>query len=162
MGFWDAVASAGPYANNMHHAPDNHSNTSSFNFYRPDALPGAQPTESKHWRQMWRERTNNIFFAASKRQIIYFCFQMTYSFSKYTAHWMSIYLWIEHADSMHRQTFHFCLTQGHKLPAMCDCMQWVDIRCWRKTSPEPHRMHSTLNLHTQLQCASLLKTSRSS
>jgi len=26
---------------------DNHTNTSSLNFYRPDALPGAQPTVSK-------------------------------------------------------------------------------------------------------------------
>ena len=31
MGFWDAVASAGPYANNLHHT-----NTSSLNFYRPE------------------------------------------------------------------------------------------------------------------------------
>ena len=27
---------------------DNHTNTSSFNFYGPDALPGAQPTALKH------------------------------------------------------------------------------------------------------------------
>ena len=27
-----------------------HTNTSSLNFYRPDAVPGAQPTASKHWR----------------------------------------------------------------------------------------------------------------
>jgi len=27
---------------------DNHTNTSSLNFYRPDALPDAQPTVSKH------------------------------------------------------------------------------------------------------------------
>ena len=27
---------------------DNHTNTSSLKFYRPDALPGAQPTVSKH------------------------------------------------------------------------------------------------------------------
>jgi len=30
---------------------DNHTNTSSLSFYRPDALPDAQPTVSKHWRQ---------------------------------------------------------------------------------------------------------------
>jgi len=29
---------------------DNHTNTSSVNFYRPDALPDHQPTVSKHWR----------------------------------------------------------------------------------------------------------------
>ena len=29
---------------------DNHINTSSFNFYTPDALPGTQPTVSKQWR----------------------------------------------------------------------------------------------------------------
>jgi len=31
---------------------DNHTNTSSVNFYRPDALPDAQPTVSKHWRRI--------------------------------------------------------------------------------------------------------------
>jgi len=46
MGFRDAVASAGQYANNMHLVPD--INTSSLNFYRPDVLPDAQPTVSKH------------------------------------------------------------------------------------------------------------------
>jgi len=29
---------------------DNHTNTSSLNFYRPNALPDAQPTLSKHWK----------------------------------------------------------------------------------------------------------------
>ena len=29
---------------------DNHINTSSLNFYRPDALPDVQPIASKHWR----------------------------------------------------------------------------------------------------------------
>jgi len=29
---------------------DNHTNSSSIKFYRPNALPDAQPTESKHWR----------------------------------------------------------------------------------------------------------------
>jgi len=42
MGFWDAVASAEQYANNLHLVPtDNHTTTSSLNFYRPDALPDA-------------------------------------------------------------------------------------------------------------------------
>ena len=36
MGFKDA--------NNLHLAPNNRTNTSSLNFYRPDALPDAQPT----------------------------------------------------------------------------------------------------------------------
>jgi len=44
-----AVASAGPYANHLHLAPDRyHSSTSPLSFYRPDALPAAQPTASKH------------------------------------------------------------------------------------------------------------------
>jgi len=49
MGFWDAVASAGPYANNLYLAADGyHTNTSALNFYRPDAPPDTQPTVSKH------------------------------------------------------------------------------------------------------------------
>jgi len=45
-GFGDAVASAGPHENDLHFAPD--TNTSSLDFYRPDALPEAYPTVSKH------------------------------------------------------------------------------------------------------------------
>jgi len=48
MGFWDAVASAGPYANNLHQTA-NHTNTSLLNFYRPGALPDAAGTrDSEH------------------------------------------------------------------------------------------------------------------
>jgi len=44
MGFWDAVASAGPHANNLHLSPESRlaTNTSSLNFYRLDAVPDAQ------------------------------------------------------------------------------------------------------------------------
>ena len=48
---WVAVASAGPCAS-LHLAPDRQPRqhpTTQF-FYRPDALPAAQPTASKHWR----------------------------------------------------------------------------------------------------------------
>jgi len=31
---------------------DNHASTPPLSFYRPDALPAAQPTASKHWRQL--------------------------------------------------------------------------------------------------------------
>jgi len=33
------------------HLADNHASTSPLTFYRSDALPDAQPTVSKHWRQ---------------------------------------------------------------------------------------------------------------
>jgi len=42
-----AVASAGLYAS-LHPIPDNHANIPPLSFYRPDALPDAQPTVSKH------------------------------------------------------------------------------------------------------------------
>jgi len=49
MGYWDGSGIAGPYANNLHLVKtDNHTNTSSFNCYRSDALPDTQPTASKH------------------------------------------------------------------------------------------------------------------
>jgi len=48
------VASAGPYANHLHLAPDRyHASTSPLSFYRPYVLPVAQPTASKHWRQIF-------------------------------------------------------------------------------------------------------------
>jgi len=51
MGFWDAVASTGPYAVQTictSLQTDNLTNTSSRNCYRPDAFPDAQPTVTKH------------------------------------------------------------------------------------------------------------------
>ena len=39
---------------------DNHTNTSSVNVYSPDALPAAQPTASKHWRQQHRHTHNRL------------------------------------------------------------------------------------------------------
>jgi len=42
------MASAGPYAS-LHLAPDrHHASSPPLSFYRPDALPAAQPTASKH------------------------------------------------------------------------------------------------------------------
>jgi len=48
MGFCDAMASAGPCANNLHLAPDRSPQQHLITqfFYRPDALPDAQPTGS--------------------------------------------------------------------------------------------------------------------
>ena len=68
MGFWDAVASAGPYANNpvqtdyhTTHLRPHHST-----LYDPDALPDAQPTASKHWRQTKRKEIRLNHFKPHK------------------------------------------------------------------------------------------------
>ena len=42
------------------HQTDNHTSTPPLVFYRPDALPGAQPTVSKHWRQK-KDEVNGRF-----------------------------------------------------------------------------------------------------
>ena len=52
MAFWDGsgvswTACKQSAPRSLH--TDNHTNTSSFNFYRTDAIPDAQPTVSKHW-----------------------------------------------------------------------------------------------------------------
>jgi len=53
MGFWDALASAGRYAKQS--APRSGQITTPTLhrsiFYRPGALPDAQPTVPEHWRQ---------------------------------------------------------------------------------------------------------------
>ena len=41
---------------------DNHASTSPLSFYRPDALPAAQPTVSKHWRHMLIMHNNTQSF----------------------------------------------------------------------------------------------------
>jgi len=60
-----AVASAVPYANHLHLAPDRQPRQHRITrfFCRPDALSDAQPTASKHWRQLTTDSfrsTNNI------------------------------------------------------------------------------------------------------
>ena len=52
-----AVASAGPYANNLHLTPHPHLINQ---FLQPDALHDAQPTVSKHWRHMLKLTTKLI------------------------------------------------------------------------------------------------------
>jgi len=53
---------------------DNDNNTSLLNFYRPDALPDAQPTVSKHWRP-WRERENGKIKRKVLNLLIHTCAQ---------------------------------------------------------------------------------------
>jgi len=72
MGFWDAVASAGPYANSLHLHTDNHTSSSSLDFYRPDAVPDAQPTVSKHWCASTAHQSANAALV-SKYVAFYFC-----------------------------------------------------------------------------------------
>ena len=38
---------------------DNHASTPPLSFYRPDALPAAQPTASKHWRHVTQTNDND-------------------------------------------------------------------------------------------------------
>ena len=52
MGFWDGSGVRWTVCKQSTLLQtDNHTNTSSLNFYRPDALPDTQLTSSKHWRQ---------------------------------------------------------------------------------------------------------------
>ena len=48
----------------------NHASTLPLSFYRPDALPAAQPTASKHWRQSTHTRTYiyNLYWLYSLSQ----------------------------------------------------------------------------------------------
>jgi len=53
---------------------DNHTNTSSLNFYRPDALPDTQPTVSKHWRHKhWRHWINSKQYVIVKYKYEVYC-----------------------------------------------------------------------------------------
>ena len=45
-----------------------HTNTSSLNFCSPDALPDAQPTVSKHWRQCDSVRISGNYTGWAKKQ----------------------------------------------------------------------------------------------
>jgi len=71
-----AVASAGPYADSLHLA-DNHTNTSSLNFYRPVALPGAQPTVSKALKAMLHQIVGFIILVGHVIVLLYHQFWHT-------------------------------------------------------------------------------------
>jgi len=45
---WTICKQSAPHSRQITNTTDNHTNTSSLNFYRPDAPPDAQPTMSKH------------------------------------------------------------------------------------------------------------------
>jgi len=61
MGFWDAVASAGPYANNLH-LTDKHTNTSSLNFFtdRILFLMTDQPCQSTEGIKQYKKWESKI------------------------------------------------------------------------------------------------------
>ena len=90
------MASAGPYAS-LHLATDRqpHQHPTTLFFYRPDALPAAQPTASKHWRQLqthrntYRDRHRN---RKTDRQ------QQTYEYSREFSHPQSL---IKHKTNRH-------------------------------------------------------------
>ena len=50
---------------------DNHASTPPLTFYRPDALPAAQPTASKHWRQLNKQYT--LYKCSGWPQQLQFC-----------------------------------------------------------------------------------------
>jgi len=76
MAFGDTVASAGPYAICTLLQADDHTNTSSLNFYRSDALSDAQRTVSMHSRQ---------FMPAFKQMLKLRC-QVVYRIVSYPTH----------------------------------------------------------------------------
>ena len=45
---------------------DNHASTPPLSFYRPDALPAAQPTVSKHWRHKINDKRSNKWKSINK------------------------------------------------------------------------------------------------
>ena len=96
--FWGAVASTGPYAHMqaicISLQKDNHTNTSSLNFYRLDALPDAQPTVSTHWRQItWLIVTNETVQENTDKQTQYKSEKVnTLKYSKTKLPWFSCLL----------------------------------------------------------------------
>ena len=47
---------------------DNHASTPPLGFYRPDALPAAQPTASKHWRHSKVPQNNQSYSMGQKNE----------------------------------------------------------------------------------------------
>ena len=59
------------------HQTDNHTNTSSLNFYWPDALSDAQPTVSKHIPLPLRPKTPSSFASFKSRLVLLFWYRLT-------------------------------------------------------------------------------------
>jgi len=77
---------------------DNHTNTSSLNFYRLDALPDAQPTVSEHWRHMHFPTNSGETTAAisqhTSRQKTKQCMHKVYWHHRIYGHNTNAILWV--------------------------------------------------------------------
>ena len=68
---------------------DNHTNTSALNFYRPDALPDTQPTESKNWRQLWSGLHQNHVGAWTKCILVYLAVDTQHNGAVIKIYWLT-------------------------------------------------------------------------
>ena len=71
--FWDGTVISWTICTSLQ--TDNHTNTSSLSFYRPDVLPDAQPTVSKQWKQMitvenWTKTDSGSMLQTSTKAVI--------------------------------------------------------------------------------------------
>ena len=63
---------------------DNHASTPPLSFYRPDAIPAAQPTVSKHWRQHLPQ-VNNLQTSSYSKSLKLFCVSVKRNHVRYYA-----------------------------------------------------------------------------
>ena len=134
---------------------DNHASTSPLSFYRPDALPAAQPTASKHWRQHKNKikHKTKILGTIIITQVIYQSFaDATGSLRMlHDAVWQYRLLYIPnrifHMEQARNKSYHRLLKRSYILwsTGYSHCMwAWVTFKTF-----QPSSLHS---LFRELDC----------
>jgi len=131
MGFWDVSGTSWTTMQTICTSLqiDNHTNTSSLNFYRLNALSDAQPMVSKHWRQLCLGILyNSIYDTVLIQQL---CCQ-----KKWTVDWwLNNRLYLMVCTAMHSDNYSpFAITNDL-------AWQWTFIRNRKITKPVPLDAH---------------------
>ena len=90
-------------------------------FYRPDALPAAQPTVSKHWRPKWQSKWHNV--------AIYNKHKTKSMGAKYNSLWIGFII-------------EWCLEYASRKHNFVLCGRVVSVYCGRWHAPTIHKPQS--------------------
>ena len=135
---------------------DNHASTSPLSFYRPDALPAAQQTASKHWRQkdelpnkispsIWANCGEVFIMAGSNRHCdsvgAYYMCEPQYCLQIWAWNWPVSYTRVCIIDFTIYQTFIILLSSAFGLltvVGVCVVFRFrLQTVCWRITTIVP-------------------------
>ena len=154
------MASAGPCAS-QHLTPERqpHQHPTTLFFYRPDALPAAQPTASKHWRQ-YQSTENSKKKLITKTMYVDKNEQGQRSMEKHTDNWCLtqcrgiLHIIIKTHVFLNKYVFDFCITgdqtsrHNYNL-VILNKLSWFKAQSTTKKPQYQHSIHGPNCLTTE-------------